>query len=84
MSAEPRPSLPDASPALKETAYEFEDAHKESFRALAASMSFVGVCAMLLGVLSCAFFAGELYAGSVAAAVGMASLAGLSVAPLGG
>jgi hypothetical protein len=56
-------------------AYEFPEVHKESFRALAASVSFVGVCTMLFGGLSCIFFAGELYAGFVTSAIGTAVVA---------
>ncbi len=79
MSAPPRPPLPDPSPAARDAGYEFVDAHKESFRELAASMSFVGVCTMLFAALSSVFFAGELYAGFVWAAAGMATLAALCV-----
>jgi hypothetical protein len=76
MSAAPRPSASDA-PALKASGHDFSDDQKESFRALAASTSFVGVCAMLFGVLTSVFFAGALYAGLypgaiVAAAVTLA------------
>jgi hypothetical protein len=55
------------------TDYEFVDSHKASFRALAASMSFVGVCTMLFGVLSCLFFVGALYAGLASLALGTAA-----------
>jgi hypothetical protein len=75
MSAEPRPSAPDVSQAQREAANAFTDAHKESFRALAASMSFVGVCTMLFGGLASVFVAGELYAGFVPSAIGTAALA---------
>jgi heme exporter protein D len=78
MTAPPRPPDAQAQPA-KDVGYEFVDAHKESFRALAASMSFVGVCTMLFAALSGVFFAGELYAGFVWAAVGMATLAAVCV-----
>ncbi|HXN34436.1 MAG TPA: hypothetical protein VN894_21385 [Polyangiaceae bacterium] len=78
MSA-PLPPVPDASAAAREAAYEFIDSHKESFRALAASMSFVGVCTMLFAALSCVFFAGELYAGFLWGAAGMATLAAVCV-----
>lgn len=76
MSGAPRPSSPDASrpapEAPTDVGYEFADAHKESFRALATSMSFVGACTMLFGGLSCVFFAGELYAGFIPSAFGTA------------
>ena len=58
-----------------EPAYEFGDAHKESFRALAASTSFVGVCAMMLGVLACLFFVGGIYEGFLFSALGAGALA---------
>jgi hypothetical protein len=75
MSAPPRPPAPDALQTARDVGYEFIDAHKESFRALAASMSFVGVCTMLAAALASVFFAGELYAGFVLGAIGMATLA---------
>ena len=74
MSAASRPSERDAQ---DEGAYEFADARKESFRALAASMSFVGVCLMLFGALAALFVAGELYAGFFSYAVAAAAVAGL-------
>jgi hypothetical protein len=67
----PRPAPPDT--------YEFADAHKDSFRALAASMSFVGACAMLFGALACVFAAGALYAGFVGLAIGTAFGAAFSL-----
>jgi hypothetical protein len=76
MSAAPRPSASDVTKAAKEAGgYEFADLQKESFRALAASTSFVGVCTMLLGGLACFFFAGALYLGFALWAVGAAVLA---------
>jgi hypothetical protein len=74
MSAAPRPSAPDAPApeAPREAGREFSDAHKDSFRALAASMSFVGVCTLLFGGLLCVFFAGALYFGFVPIATGTA------------
>jgi hypothetical protein len=80
MTAPPRPPEPALSQVAREGGYEFIDANKESFRALAASMSFVGVCTMLFAALSCIFFAGELYAGFLLGAIGMAALAALCVA----
>jgi hypothetical protein len=81
MSAAPRPSAPDAPRPASETpgdaGHEFADMHKESFRALAASMSFVGVCTLLFGGLSCVFFAGALYLGFVPIAIGTAAGAAL-------
>jgi hypothetical protein len=46
-------------------AYEFSDDHKESFRSLSLSMSFLGVCAMLMGGLSAVFALGALFEGLV-------------------
>ena len=62
MSASPRPPASDVQ-APREVAYEFGDPQKDSFRALAASVSFLGVCAMLLGGISGIVFAGALYSG---------------------
>ena len=53
--------MPAAAPA----AYEFSDDHKESFRALSMSMSFLGVCLMLLGGLLAVFALGAVYEGFV-------------------
>lgn len=77
MSAAPRPPPPESAPAANDAGYEFVDAHKESFRALAASVSFVGVCTMLFALLASIFSVGELYTGFVWGAVGMATLAAL-------
>ena len=41
--------------------YEFSDAHKDSFRALATSVSFVGVCTLLFTALTVIFGLGEIY-----------------------
>lgn len=57
--------------------YEFSDVHKESFRALGASMSFVGVCTMLFALLAGVFALGEVYMGFVPNALGTAASAGL-------
>lgn len=57
--------MPDAPPPSREPepSFEFSDVHKESFRALAMSMSFLGVFVMLLGGLSSVFALGSLYEG---------------------
>lgn len=57
--------------------YEFSDVHKESFRALGASMSFVGVCTMMFALLSAIFALGEVYMGFVPNGLGTAAAAGL-------
>jgi hypothetical protein len=74
MTASARPSAADAPRpgTSRADVYEFPEPSKESFRALAASMSFVGVCAMLFGALACVFAAGALYAGFPALAIGTA------------
>jgi len=63
MSEEPRP------PA---GAFEFTEAQKDRFRALAGSVSFVGVCTMLFGAMAVIFALGAAYAGFVANGVGLA------------
>ena len=68
MSASPRPSASDVQ-APREAAYEFGDGQKDSFRALAASVSFLGVCAMLLGTIAGVVFAGALYSGFIPTAL---------------
>jgi hypothetical protein len=55
MSAAPRPSRPPLEQGPPPD-YEFSETDKESFRALAQSMSFVGVSMMLLGGLGGAIF----------------------------
>jgi len=62
--------------------YEFSENHKEALAALAASTSFVGVCVMLLGLMSGVFALGAGYGGFLAVAVGL--VAGSAVClPLG-
>jgi len=60
----PDPATPrrESSPP-PEDSYEFSDDHKESFRALAMSMTFLGVFTMLIGGLSAVFALGALYEG---------------------
>ncbi len=41
--------------------FEFTDEQKESFRALATSMSFLGACLMMLGGLAAVFALGAIY-----------------------
>jgi hypothetical protein len=52
-------------------AYEFSDDQKESFRALAASVSFVGVCTMLFGVMAVLFALGAVYSGFATNGIGL-------------
>jgi len=56
---------------------DFSDDERESFRALAASMSFVGVCLVLFGTLLGILAAGALYSGFATS-----GLAGLAVGAL--
>ncbi len=59
--------------------YDFPEDDKEKFRALAASMSFVGVCLMLFGVLAAVFSLAALYAGFVSAGIGLACAAAVCI-----
>jgi hypothetical protein len=73
---------PPARPAEAETPrapaeYEFSDEHKEVIRSLAASISFVGVCTMLFGIMSGVFAVGAMYSGF--GAQGAALLVGAAV-----
>jgi hypothetical protein len=70
---------PRATPASeKATApYEFSDAHKDSFRALATSVSFIGACTLLLSALALLFALGALYLGFVPYGIGTAIAAGV-------
>ncbi len=85
MSDAPRSSVPghsarSAPPPPGE--YEFSEANKEDLAALAASTSFVGVCVMLLGLMSGTFAMAAGYGGF--AAIGAALAAGAAVClPLG-
>src|ERR1700689_3759112 len=52
-------------------AFEFTEAQKDHFRALAASVSFVGVCTMLFGGMAVLFALGAVYAGFAANGAGL-------------
>lgn len=73
---------PEEAPAGPAPAadYEFSDANKEAFQGLAASLSFVGVCTMLFGVMSGLFALGAVYAGYAANGVVLLVCAGAFVA----
>lgn len=78
----PAASAGSASTSPPPGEYEFSEANKEELAALAASTSFVGVCVMLLGLMSGTFALGAGYGGF--AAVGAALVAGAAVClPLG-
>jgi len=63
-AAAPPTSSPVApKPRAAPEEYEFSDAHKERFRALAASVSFVGVCTMLFGGMAVLFALAAVYGG---------------------
>lgn len=81
-TARPRAALPAEDPARPSHAvhYEFSDTHKEEFRALAASLSFVGVCTMLFGVMSGLFALGAVYAGYAVNGVGLLVSSGVFIA----
>ncbi|HEV3193086.1 MAG TPA: hypothetical protein VGY54_21410 [Polyangiaceae bacterium] len=75
MSEDPaHPSAPGGAPAPE--AVSFSEEQRESLRALAASMSFVGVCLMLFGVLLGVLALGALYIGF--ATSGLALAAGIA------
>ena len=83
----PRVSAPPPRPlqlraASRAEEYEFSEAHKEWFAALAASASFVGVCVMLLGVMSALFALAAAYGGYVPVGIGLTAVAAVCV-PLG-
>ena len=85
VSGAPQPEGVSAAPAearSKVDEYEFSEVHKEGLAALAASTSFVGVCVMLLGLMSAVFALAAAYGGYVP--VGIALMAGAAVCfPLG-
>jgi hypothetical protein len=72
------PSAPGAAPAPAPQGVSFSEEQRESLRALAASMSFVGVCLMLFGVLLGVLALGALYIGF--ATSGLAFGAGVATA----
>jgi hypothetical protein len=74
----PRPQ-PATPPPEAPAPYEFSDLHKESFRALAGSVSFVGVCTMLLAALGGVFALVELYMGFYPNGIATAVLTGVNV-----
>jgi len=76
------PPAPRASAAPPPGEFEFSEANKEHLAALAASTSFVGVCVMLLGLMSGTFALAAGYGGF--AAIGAGLVAGAAVClPLG-
>ena len=83
----PRPSAAPRAPASGPSVappgeYEFSEPDKEHLAALAASTSFVGVCVMLLGLMSGTFAMAAGYGGF--AAIGAGLVAGAAVClPLG-
>jgi hypothetical protein len=59
---------------------EFSEGERESLRALAASMSFVGVCLILFGALLGMLAAGALYSGFATSGLATGAVAALVVA----
>jgi hypothetical protein len=59
---------------------EFSESERESLRALAASMSFVGVCLILFGVLLGMLAAGALYSGFATSGLATGAVAAVVVA----
>jgi hypothetical protein len=86
----PRPSAPPAeAPApvaipakARVEEYDFSETQKEDLAALAASMSFVGVCVMLLGIMTGFFALGAGYSGYAAIGGGLVAAAAVCM-PLG-
>jgi hypothetical protein len=74
-SAAPKSDAQRPSPTP--ASYEFSDAHKDAFRALAASVSFVGVCTLMFAGLSAVFACGELFLGFVPNGLATALATGL-------
>jgi TRAP-type mannitol/chloroaromatic compound transport system permease large subunit len=72
------PSAPGAVPAQPSEGVSFSEEQRESLRALSASMSFVGVCLMLFGLLLGVLALGALYIGF--ATSGLALAAGIATA----
>jgi hypothetical protein len=68
---------PDALSGPRPEPYEFSEVHKDSFRALAASVSFVGVCTLMFAGLSAVFALGEMYMGFVPNGIGTALAGGV-------
>jgi hypothetical protein len=78
MSEASRPPPVAASPPRASAASgirDFSEDQKESFRSLSASMSFVGACLVLFGILFAIFALIALYAGFPWAALGLAAAA---------
>jgi hypothetical protein len=74
---DPSKAAPLASPPR--AAFEFSEDGRDAIRALAASMSFVGVCLMLFGGLLGVFAAVSLSAGFPWVAVGLVAVASVYV-----
>ncbi|MDP9152602.1 MAG: hypothetical protein M3O36_21980 [Myxococcota bacterium] len=73
-------NLPPAPEPPRSVAYEFSEAHRNSFGALAASMSFVGVCCFLSGGLAAMFVVGELVAGLLPNALATVAIGAVDLA----
>ncbi|HXX70543.1 MAG TPA: hypothetical protein VEK07_25395 [Polyangiaceae bacterium] len=62
---------PPPHPTLARADYEFTEEQRDSVRSLAASMSFVGACLMLFGILLALFALIAVYAGFPLGAIGL-------------
>jgi hypothetical protein len=82
MSDAPRAPVPRALSAAPPEEFEFSEVHKEGLASLAASMSFVGVCVMLLGIMSGTFALAAAYGGFPGVGMGL-SVAAVVCMPLG-
>lgn len=71
---------PPSASSRETSTYEFSDPERDSLGALAGSMSFVGVCLMLLGMLGAVFALGAVYAGFLSGGAALAGGALLCVA----
>ncbi len=74
MSKAPPPQLTSAADSPRTAAFDFAETNRESFRALAASVSFVGVCSFLTGALAAMFVVGEIVAGFIPNAIATVGL----------
>jgi len=72
-----KPSAAPKSDAQRPPPPAVSDADKDSFRALAASVSFVGVCTLMFAGLSAVFACGELFMGFVPNGLGTALATGV-------
>jgi hypothetical protein len=80
MSKAPPPQLTSAADSPRTPTFDFAETDRESFRALAASVSFVGVCSFLTGALAAMFVVGEIVAGFIPNAIATVGLGAVDLA----